>query len=76
MVKYKTKAIHADLDIFTDIPAYSDIPRYIQPGIASHNQAYSGIIKPCVTLTYSEPWYIQDPEIIRTLVYSAKRWQI
>ena len=69
MGKYKTKAIHADLDIFTDIPAYSDIPRHIQPDIASHNQAYSGTFKPCVTLTYSEPWHIQNPGIFRTQKY-------
>ena len=31
-------------------------------GIFRHNHAYS---KPCVTLAYSEPWYIQ-----RTLKYS------
>ena len=28
--KYKTKAIQADLDIFTYIPAYSGIFRHIQ----------------------------------------------
>ena len=47
-----------------------------------HNQKYSGVIQaygqtysePCVTLAYSEPWYIQKPgiatpAIFRTLAY-------
>ena len=48
-------------------------------------QAYSGVIQaysvPCVTLTYSELWYIQNPGIFetrgifRTLVY-PKLWHI
>ena len=52
MGKCKTKAIQTDLDTFT------------------HNQAYPGIIqtysKPCVTLAYLEPWYIQNTDILRT----------
>ena len=28
-----------------------------------HNEAYS---KPYINLTYSEPWYIQDPDIFKT----------
>ena len=45
-------------------------------GTLRHNQVYS---KPCVNLTYSEPWYIQNPDIFktrnifRTLVYSEPR---
>ena len=39
-------------------------------GIFRYNQAYSGIIQ-----GYSEPWYIQNPDIFRTLVYS-KPWYI
>ena len=72
MGKYKTKAIQADFGIFTHIPAYSDISRHIQPDIIRHIEAYS---KPCVTLTYSEPWHIQnqrhihDPDIFRTQTY-------
>ena len=72
MRKYKTKAIEADFGIFTHIPAYSDISRHIQPDIIRHIEAYS---KPCVTLTYSEPWHIQnqrhihDPDIFRTQTY-------
>ena len=46
MGKCKTKAIQTDLGTFR------------------HNQAYPGIIqaysKPCVTLAYSKPWYIQN----------------
>ena len=73
MGKCKAKAIHKDLDTF----------RY--------NQAYLGIIqaysKTCVTLTYLDPWYIQNPNIfkiknidpqseitIRILVYSEPRY--
>ena len=42
-------------------------------GTFRHSQAYS---KPCVNLAYSEPWYIQNPDIFktrnifRTLIYS------
>ena len=77
MRKYKAKAIQADLDIFTHVPAYSDISRQIQPDIIRHIQAYS---KPCVTLTYSERLQIQNQtriqnpgitrRIFRNLVYS------
>ena len=52
MSKYKTKAIQTDLGII----------RYIQE-LFRHIQAYS---KPCVTLAYLEPWYIQNPDIFRT----------
>ena len=52
MSNYKAKAIHTDLSTFR------------------HNQVYPGIIqtysKPCVTLTYLEPWYIQNSDIFRT----------
>ena len=51
MGKCKTKAIQTDLGTFR------------------HNQAYPGIIqaysKPCVILTYLEPWYIQNPNIFK-----------
>ena len=67
MRKCTTKAIQADLGIFT------------------HIQARSGIIQassePCVTLAYSELWYIQNPSIFktrgifRTLLY-PKLWHI
>ena len=52
MSKCKTKAIQTDLSTLR------------------HNQAYSGIIqaysKPCLTLAYLEPWYIQNPDIFKT----------
>ena len=73
MGKYKTKAIQTNLDIFTHIPAYSDISRYIQSDIIRHIQEYW---EPCVTMTYSEPWQIQNQTriqslvIFRTLAYS------
>ena len=48
--------------------------------LEAYNQANPGIIqaysKPCVTLAYLEPWFIQNPDIFkirnifRTLVYS------
>ena len=72
MGKYKTKAIQADLGIFTHIPAYS----------ARHNQPYSDIFRTLSnsdifrTLAnsepdaYSETWYIQNPGLFRTLAYS------
>ena len=52
MVKYKTKTIQTDLGIFRHNQAYPEILR-----------AYS---KPCVTLEYLEPYYIQNPDIFRT----------
>ena len=47
-------------------------------GLFRHVQAYS---KPCVTLAYLQPWYIQNPDIFRTtsifrtLAYS-QAWHI
>ena len=61
----ETKAIQADLGIFTHISAYSDTSRYIK--------AYS---EPCLTLASSGRWYIQNPGVFRnsgisrTLAYS------
>ena len=77
MGKSKTKAIQVDLGIFLHIRTY--------PGIFRHIHGYSRIIQaysePCVTLTCSELWYIQNPGIFktrgifRTLVY-PKLWHI
>ena len=65
MGKYKTNVIQADLDIFN---AYSSMFRY--PSIFRHIQTYLGIIQaysePCVTLTYSELWYIHNSVIFKT----------
>ena len=47
MGKCTTKAIQVDLGIATHIQAYSGIFR-----------KYLGILEPCVTLTYSVPWFI------------------
>ena len=61
----ETKAIQADLGIFTHISAYSDTSRYIK----AHSE-------PCLTLASSERWYIQNPGVFktsgisRTLAYS------
>ena len=61
MSKCKTKAIQTDLDTFR------------------HNQVYPGIIQaysePCVTVTYLDARYIQNPDIFRTMAYS-KPWYI
>ena len=53
MGKYKTKAIQVDLGIF----------RHIQTYAARHIQAYS---KPFLSLTYSDPWHIQNLDKFRT----------
>ena len=42
MKKCKTKAIQADLSIFTHVLTYSGIFRHIQD-ISRHNQIYSGL---------------------------------
>ena len=65
-LQWLTKTIHTDLGTFR------------------HNQAYPGIIqaysKPCVTLAYLDPWYIQNPDIFkirnifRILVNSGLRY--
>ena len=66
MGKCKTKAIQIDFGIFRHNQVYLEII-----------QAYS---KPCATLAYLEPWYIQNPDIfqirniLRTLVYSERRY--
>ena len=67
MGKYKTKATQADLGIFVHITAYLDRSRHIQSDIIRHIQVYS---EPCVTLTYSEQWLIQNPGLFITLAYS------
>ena len=57
---------------FRHIHAYSSIFRHIQiyPEKIRHIQAYSGIIQaysePCVIITYSELWYIENPRIFKT----------
>ena len=49
----------------------------IDLGTFRHNDAYA---KPCVTLAYLEPWYIQNPDtfrtrsIFRTQVYSEPQY--
>ena len=63
-----------------NIPTYSGIS-----DISRYNQTYSGTIQaysePCVTLAYSELWYIENPGILKTrgiyriLVY-PKLWHI
>ena len=74
MQKCKTKAIQADIGIFTHILAYSDTCKHKQ----AYSQAYS---EPSVTLAYLEPWYIQNQkhiqnrDVFRTLAYSEP-WHI
>ena len=55
MGKCKTKAIQTNLGTFRHNQTY--------PGII---QAYLGIFRTLVTLTYLKLWYIQDPDIFRT----------
>ena len=72
MGKCRTKAIQTDLGIIRHNQAY--------PELFWHIQAYC-IVTPCVTLTYLELWYIQNPDtfrtrsIFRTLAYSQP-WYI
>ena len=47
---------------FRQIYAQSGIIRYIQE-LFRFIQTFA---EPCVTLTYLEPWYIQNPDIFRT----------
>ena len=79
MEKCKTKAIQADLGIFSIFwhnQAYSDTSR--------HNQAYCGIIQTyfelCVTLAYSELWYIRILAYSKPEAYSEplypKLWHV
>ena len=79
MGKCKTKAIQADLGIFSIFwhnQAYSDTSR--------HNQAYCGIIQTyfelCVTLAYSELWYIRILAYSKPEAYSEplypKLWHV
>ena len=63
MSKCKTKAIQTALGTFRHTQAYT--------GIIHHIQAHS---EPCVTLTYLEPWYIQNPDVLRTLAYAQPRY--
>ena len=60
-----------NVELVFNILAYSVITRHIQEvsrDIMPHSQA-------CVTLVYSEPWYIQNPDIFRNLAYSEP-WYI
>ena len=52
-----------------NILAYSVITRHIQEvSITAHSET-------CVNLVYSEPWYIQNPGIFRTMTY-LETWHI
>ena len=54
------------VELVLNILAYSNIIRHIQElsrDIQTHSEA-------CITLVYSEPLHIQNPDIFRTLVYS------
>ena len=59
------------VELVFNILAYSVITRHIQEvsrDITAHSEA-------CVTPVYSEPWYIQNPGIFRTMTY-AETWNI
>ena len=73
MEKCKTNAIQADVGIFPHILAYSDIFTSIFRTLCN-----LGIFRTQVHFdleTYSEPWYIHNPGIFRTVVYSQP-WYI
>ena len=55
------------IKLLFSILASSDIIRYIQE-LTRDIQTHSEV---CVTLVYSEPWYIQNPGIFRSLAYSG-----
>ena len=67
---------------FRNILSYSRIFRHIRAYsvIFRHNQAYLGILqaysKPCVTLAYSKPWYIQKTGTFRTRGIFIILWNI
>ena len=78
MKKFKTKAIQADKGIFTHILAYSDIFKHKQSTGIFRSFCNPGIFRTLVYAeqkTYSEPWYIENHGIFRTLVYSEP-WHI
>ena len=59
------------IELLFNILTYSVITRHIQEvsrDITAHSEA-------CLTPVHSEPWYIQNPGIFRTLVYSEP-WHI
>ena len=65
MGKCKTKAVQPYLRIFRHSRTFRHIQTY--PNIIKNIQAYS---ERCVTLAYSELWYIQNPGIFKTLAHS------
>ena len=79
MEKCKTKAIQANLGIFTHIRAYSGIFR-------AYSRIFRTLCNPDIFRTlvyseseeYSEPWCIQIPDIFKTLAYSepCQTWSV
>ena len=73
--KCKTKAIQANLTIFTHIPTFRHIHSY--SGIIKHIQELFEHIQscsePCITLVYFESQHIQNQKHIRTVLYSEPR---
>ena len=70
MGKCKTKAIQTDSNIFRHNQAYPGI-------IQAHSGMFRTLRNPGIlncgisrTMTYSPPWYIQNPGLFRTLAYS------
>ena len=71
---YKVKATQADVGIFTHILAYSEILKHKQKYLQAHSK-HSVTLAYSVPEAYSEPCYIQNPDIFGTLVYSES-WNI
>ena len=73
MKKFKTKAIQVDEGIFMHILSYSDIFKP-EESIGIFRTLFNPSIFRTLAYTeqkaYSEPWYIENRGIFRTLVYS------
>ena len=70
----KVKAIQGDVGIFMHIKAYSDIFKHKRKYSQAHSE-HSVTLAYSVPKAYSEPCFIQKPDIFRTLVYS-ETWYI
>ena len=70
-VNVKQKSIQTDLDTFRHNQTYPGIIEPFRtlcyPGMFKEPFRTRSIIR---TLAYSQPWYVQSPDIFRTLTYS------
>ena len=78
MKKFKAKVIQADEGIFTHILVYSDIFKHKKTISIFRTLCNPGLFRTLAYTEqkpYSEPWYIENRDIFRTLVYSEP-WHI